>query len=109
MHFTSPQPSAGQGKPGLSGLPRRKAGSGDKRADSGGSSIVPPAVRAASGLSPLNPKRVASGATAALVAAGGAVASMHGQGFGMRPMSPPPGGLPPKKRFPNVGPVPRRS
>lgn len=112
LHFTpSTAPAAGAGKPGLSGLStvgggtsglpaaRRKPGarSGTDPASIPGVAGMP--TRGASGLSPLNPKRVSSGAAAALVAAGGAVASMNGQGLGMRAMSPPPVPVA-KKRFP---------
>lgn len=102
MHFSSPSQtsgSAGAGKPGLPGLPRRKPGSQDKRIDPGLGSGT---GRIASGLSPLNPKRVGSGAAAALVAAGGAVASMQGLGV-MRPTSPPPAASQRKRVFPSAG------
>jgi len=108
MHFSSPSQtsgSAGTGKPGLAGLPRRKPGSaqgsGDKRVDPG---LGSGSGRIASGLSPLNPRRVGSGAAAALVAAGGAVASMQGALSGaVRPMSPPVAAAA-RKRFPGAGP-----
>lgn len=111
MHFSSPSVSSGGG--GTSGgfgagagggaqvrpgLPRRKTQSADKRADPSLGGVV---GRVASGLSPLNPKRVTSGAAAALVSAGGAVASMQGLGA-MRPMSPPAG--PGRRRFPASAP-----
>ncbi|BEJ17325.1 hypothetical protein CspHIS471_0607260 [Cutaneotrichosporon sp. HIS471] len=102
LHFTpsttTTAPAAGLGKPGLPGLPapRRKPQNTIRAGTDPG---MP--TRGASGLSPLNPKRVGSGAAAALVAAGGAVASMNGQGLGaMRAMSPPP--VPSKKRFPQA-------
>lgn len=115
LHFTpSTAPAAGAGKPGLSGLTtgggmsglpaRRKPGtrSGTDPTPAvavGAVGVAGMPTRGASGLSPLNPKRVSSGAAAALVAAGGAVASMNGQGLGMRAMSPPPVPVG-KKRFP---------
>ncbi|EKC97889.1 hypothetical protein A1Q2_07892 [Trichosporon asahii var. asahii CBS 8904] len=109
MHFSSPSVSsggaAGAGAPTSGaqvrpGLPRRKTQSADKRADPSLGGVV---NRVTSGLSPLNPKRVTSGAAAALVSAGGAVASMQGLGA-MRPMSPPVGGMPGRRRFPASAP-----
>lgn len=116
MHFSSPSVSSGGAATGTNttgygsgggygggvgvrpGLPRRKTQSADKRADPSLGGVV---NRVASGLSPLNPKRVTSGAAAALVSAGGAVASMQGLGA-MRPMSPPAG--PGRRRFPTSAP-----
>jgi hypothetical protein len=119
MHFSSPSQTSATGTlakpslPGLPGLPRRKPGSGsssaDKRVDPGlgaglGGAPAGGTSRIVSGLSPLNPRRVGSGAAAALVAAGGAVASMQGALSGVaRPMSPPNAGMPRKRGFPVVG------
>ncbi|TXT15887.1 hypothetical protein VHUM_00390 [Vanrija humicola] len=104
LHFSSPSQtsgSAGNNKAGVTGLPRRKPGSSDKRTDPGLGSGGP---RVASGLSPLNPKRLGSGhaAAPALVGAGGAVASLHQQGL-MRAMSPPPVPANRSKRLPAPG------
>lgn len=102
LHFSSPSQtsgSVGAAKPTLQGMHRRKAGSADKRTETG---FLPTGSRVGSGLSPLNPKRLGSGATAALVAAGGAVASMqHGQGLSaVRSLSPPLPGGGGRKAFP---------
>lgn len=108
MHFSSPSVSSsnaggvgtvgGGGVQSRPGLPRRKTQSADKRSDPSLGGVV---NRVTSGLSPLNPKRVTSGAAAALVSAGGAIGSMQGLGA-MRPMSPPAG--PARRRFPTSAP-----